>query len=124
MPCPAPWPRRRGRETRTRQNLLRDRLRRVSSILRFETGSCAGFSSANAVLNDHSFGIAELIEVKLRPFCESWGKHRAGCSTTGRAYRHGGPNPGSQMLLFDCAQPLRKLQRYLEFRRHALFQKV
>jgi hypothetical protein len=45
---------------------LRDRLHHVSLILPFETDSCAGFSSTNASLIDHTCGIAELIEVKLR----------------------------------------------------------
>jgi hypothetical protein len=45
----------------------------VSSILRFEIGSCAGFSSANAPHHDHSFGIVELIEVKAGRICASWG---------------------------------------------------
>jgi hypothetical protein len=38
-------------------------------------GSCAGFSSVEVSLNDHTFGISELIEVKLGQICERWGKH-------------------------------------------------
>jgi hypothetical protein len=45
----------------------------VSSILRFEIGSCAGFSSADALDDDHSFGIAELIDVKFRQFLRGLG---------------------------------------------------
>jgi hypothetical protein len=38
--------------------------------LLYEIGSCAGFSSADAPHNDHSFDIGDLIEVKkVQVFC-------------------------------------------------------
>jgi len=37
-----------------------------------------GFFSANALHNDHSPGIGELIEVKFELFCAIWGKDSSG----------------------------------------------
>jgi hypothetical protein len=56
----------------------------VSSIFRFEIESCAGFSSANASFNDHSFAMSELIEVKLRWFGDNIDRDQAGPGTGGQ----------------------------------------
>ena len=108
----------------SRQTPASDRLRRVSLILRVEIGSCAGFSAAKVSPNDHTFGIAELIEVKLRQICERWGKHRVGHSAAGRANRQRCSYSGRALLLFGLGQPLRKLRRCFEFRRQTSFQHI
>jgi hypothetical protein len=51
--------------------------------LRLGIGSCAAFSSANALHHDHSFGIGDLIEVKVEWFRAN--NSRAGSASTARS---------------------------------------
>jgi hypothetical protein len=78
--------------------------------LRFGIGSCvgfsfaAGFSFANALHHDHSFGIAELIEVKPRQFCASWGQlFRRPDRLDGHVQQQNGPNiSNSRISALKC----------------------
>ena len=93
-----------GTEARILRRPASDRLRRVSSILRFGIGSCAGFSSANASLNDHSFATGDLIEVKFRLFGDNIDRDQTGPGTgrsaTGRANRQERPCFHGDVLSF------------------------
>src|SRR4051812_18526571 len=68
---PEPWPRRSSKEKPTSRKRRIIRLRRESSILRYQIGSCPAPLLEDRIPNDHRFDLASLIEVKPRRFSDA-----------------------------------------------------